>query len=150
RYFGHLRDALSAISATQGLDVVVHSIRTPPTASLRTRAARLAEAIAASERPGDGIIHLIGHSSGGPDVPLLLHPGVSLPTTIDVERIAGRVRTAVTVATPHYGTPVASFFTSLLGQRLLQLLSLVTIYVLRFGPLPVAALLRLGAVFARL
>src|SRR5439155_8328209 len=149
-YFGHLRDAVSAACTARGLDVVVHAIRTPPTASLRTRAARLAEAIAASERPGDGTIHLIGHSSGGLDVRLLLHPGVALPTATDVERIARRVRTAVTVSTPHYGTPVASFFTSLLGQRLLQLLSLLTIYVLRFGHFPVAALLRLGAVFARL
>jgi triacylglycerol esterase/lipase EstA (alpha/beta hydrolase family) len=149
RYFGHLRDAVSTACAARGLDVVVHAIRTPPTASLRTRAARLAEVIAASERPGEGTIHLIGHSSGGLDVRLLLHPGVALPTAVDVERIARRVRTAVTVSTPHYGTPVASFFASLLGQRLLQLLSLLTIYVLRFGHLPVAALLRLGAVFAR-
>src|SRR5581483_7833775 len=52
-------------------------------------------------------------------------------------------------ATPHHGTPVASFFTTLLGQRLLQLLSLTTIYVLRFGHLPIAVVLRLGAAFAR-
>jgi hypothetical protein len=60
-----------------------------------------------------------------------------------------QVRTAVTVATPHHGTPLAAFFASLLGQQLLRVLSLVTISVLRFGRLPVSALVQLGAVFAR-
>jgi hypothetical protein len=45
---------------------------------------------------------------------------------------------------------VASFFASLLGQRLLRLLSLFTMYVLRTGNLPISVLLKLGAVFARL
>jgi hypothetical protein len=83
-------------------------------------------------------------------VRLLLSPGVSLPTRLDVARIADRVRTVVTVAAPHHGTPVASFFASMLGQRLLQLLSLSTIYVLRFGNLPITVLLKLGAAFARI
>jgi hypothetical protein len=56
----------------------------------------------------------------------------------------------VSVSTPHQGTPVASFFTSLLGQRLLQVLSLSTIYLLRFGRLPISTLLQLGAIFARI
>jgi hypothetical protein len=67
-----------------------------------------------------------------------------------VERLAGRVHSVVTVSTPHYGTPIASFFTGLLGQRVLQVLSLSTIYLLRFGHLPIAALLQLGGLFARL
>jgi hypothetical protein len=67
-----------------------------------------------------------------------------------VDRLAGSVRNVVTVATPHFGTPIASFFTGLLGQRVLQVLSLSTMYLLRFGQLPIAALLQLGAMFARL
>ncbi len=120
-------------------------MRTPPTASLPTRAARLAETIARTAKRGDAPLHLIGHSSGGLDVRLLTAPGVALPTSVDVERFAARVRTVVTMATPHHGTPLASFFTTLRGQQLLQILSLNTIYVLHFGHLPISALLWMGA-----
>jgi triacylglycerol lipase len=93
---------------------------------------------------------LIGHSSGGPDVRLLTAPGIGLPTAFDIERMAARVRTVVTVATPHHGTPLASFFTILRGQHLLQLLSLNTIYVLNSGHLPLAALLWMGSLIVPL
>jgi len=150
KYFAHVREFLGRACDALRLDAEVHSIRTYPTSSLRRRAGRLLEEIAGTLRPGDGPIHLIGHSSGGLDVRLMISPGVSLPTNLHVERVARRVRTVVTVSTPHHGTPVASFFASLLGQRLLQLLSLSTIYVLRFGRLPISVLLKLGAVFARI
>jgi hypothetical protein len=145
-YFGHVREFLGRAFARLGLDATVHAVKTPPTASLRKRAAHLLAALDA----GDERIHLVGQSSGGLDVRLLVTPGVSLPTKLDVERIAARVRTVVTVSTPHHGTSVASFFTSLLGQRLLQLLSVSTIYSLRFGRPPISVLLKLGAAFARL
>ena len=80
---------------------------------------------------------------------LLTAPGIELPTTLDVERLAARVRTVVTIATPHHGTPLASFFTTLRGQQLMQLLSLSTIYVLNFGYLPLAALLWMGSLGVR-
>src|SRR5262249_31978930 len=51
--------------------------------------------------------------------------------------------------TPHHGTPLAAFFAGMLGRQLLQVLSLATISVLRFGRLPVTALIQLGAAFAR-
>ena len=66
-----------------------------------------------------------------------------------MEQLAARVRTVVTVSTPHHGTPIASFFTTLQGQKLMQLLSLSTIYVLNFGHLPLAALLWMGSFFVR-
>jgi len=109
----------------------------------------VAEVINATARRGGAPLHLIGHSSGGLDVRLLTAPGVGLPTAFDVERLAARVRTVVTVATPHHGTPLASFFTTLRGQHLLQLLSLNTIYVLNFGHLPLAALLWMGSLLVR-
>lgn len=150
RYFAHVREFLGAACARFGLEVDIHDVRTSPTASLGTRAARVLEAMAGTLPPRGATAHLIGHSSGGLDVRLLTAPGVTLPTRLDVERLARRVRSVVTVATPHHGTPVASFFASLLGQRLLQLLSLSTVRVLRFGSLPVSVMLRLGGVFARL
>lgn len=76
---------------------------------------------------------------------LFTAPGVALPTSVDVGRLADRVRTVVTMSTPHHGTPLASFFTTLRGQQLLQILSLNTIYVLHFGHLPISALLWMGA-----
>ena len=148
-YFSHVRRLLTERLAALGLEPRVHIVRTSPTASLPDRAARVAEVIHATASRGGAPLHLIGHSSGGLDVRLLTAPGVGLPTAIDVERLATRVRTVVTVSTPHHGTPIASFFTTLQGQKLLQLLSLSTIYVLNFGHLPLAALLWMGSFFVR-
>jgi triacylglycerol lipase len=148
-YFGHVQRVLAERFTALGFGARIHVVRTPPTASLPARAARLAETIAATAPPGNAALHLIGHSSGGLDVRLLTAPGVRLPTGVDVERLAGRVRTVVTVSTPHYGTPLAAFFTTLRGQQLLQVLSLNTIYVLHFGHLPISALLWMGGMALR-
>jgi triacylglycerol lipase len=149
-YFGHVRRVVAAGFASLGLDARIHVVRIPPTASLPRRAAHVAETIAATAGRGDGPIHLIGHSSGGLDARLVTTPGVALPTPLDVDRLAARVRSVVTVATPHHGTPLAAFFTTREGQRLLQLLSLATMYVLRFGQLPISGLLWLGGLAVRL
>jgi hypothetical protein len=148
-YFGHVRRALAAELAARGVEAHIHVVRTHPTASLARRAARVAEAIAATRGGRGAPIHLVGHSSGGLDARLLVSPGVALPTNVEVERIAARVRSVVSVATPHRGTPLASFFATLRGQRLLQLLSLGTMHVLHFGSLPLAPLLRLAGLLAR-
>jgi hypothetical protein len=63
--------------------------------------------------------------------------------------VAARVRSIVTVATPHRGTPVAAFFATLRGQRLLQLLSLSTMHLLHLGQLPISALLRAAGALAQ-
>ena len=149
-YFGHVGRILSERFAALGLEARIHIVRTPPTASLPARAARLAEMIDATAQRGGAPLHLIGHSSGGLDVRLFTAPGVGLPTAVDAERLAARVRTVVTVTAPHHGTPLASFFTTLQGQQLLQLLSLNTLYVLTFGHLPLSALLWMGSLAVRL
>jgi triacylglycerol lipase len=149
-YFGHVRRALVEQLGTAGLEVHIHVVRTHPTASLPRRAARVLEAVARNAPRRSEPVHLIGHSTGGLDARLLVAPGVSLPTPVRVEPVAARVRTVVTVATPHHGTPLASAFATLRGQRLLQLLSLGTMHLLRFGHLPITALLRVGGLFARL
>jgi triacylglycerol esterase/lipase EstA (alpha/beta hydrolase family) len=149
-YFGHVRRILAARFAADGLDARIHIVRTPPTASLPRRAVHVAKMIAATARDDAGPLHLIGHSSGGLDARLFTAPEVALPTSLDVERLAARVHSVITVATPHYGTPLASFFTTLRGQQLLQILSLLTIYMLHFGHLPLAGLLWMGSRFVRL
>jgi triacylglycerol lipase len=149
-YFGHVREFLLAAFARRGLGLHVDVVRTRPTASLPRRAERVLDTLATTLHDDAGPVHLIGHSSGGLDIRVLLSPGVTLPTDLEVDRWIRQVRTAVTVATPHHGTPLASFFASLLGRQVLRALSISTIYLLRFGQLPITALLELGAAFARL
>src|SRR5213078_5171992 len=149
KYFSHVIDFLERRSRALGVRADIHVVRTHPTASLPQRAARVVETIAETMGRA-GAVHVIGHSSGGLDARLAVAPGVSLPSDANVERVARRVRTVITVATPHHGTPLASFFASLLGQRLLRFLSLWTVYVLRFGRLPISVVAKLGALFARL
>jgi hypothetical protein len=149
-YFGHVERFLRARLRERGLETRIHVVRVRPTASLPRRAAQLAEAVAAKSGGRDSAVHLVGHSSGGLDARLFVAPGVRLPTQVPVERVARKVRSLVTVSTPHHGTPVASFFATLRGQQLLQLLSLGTMHLLRFGHLPLAALLRVGALATRL
>ena len=149
-YFGHVQRELAERFTALGFRARLHVVRAPPTASLPERAARLAETIAATAPRRDAAVHLLGHSSGGLDVRLLTAPGVRLPTDAHLERLAARVRTVVTVSTPHYGTPLAAFFTTLRGQQLLQVLSLNIMYVLHFGHLPLSALLRMGGTALRL
>jgi len=144
KYFAHVRDHLQAWLAERDVPAAIHYAPTFPTASLRRRAGRLIELIA--ETSGDGgPIHLIGHSTGGLDARLAVAPDASLATPIDPEPFARRVRTVVAVASPHYGAPTAAFFTSLLGQRLLSLLSLTTVYLIRVGSIPLPALVVLAS-----
>ncbi len=146
RYFVHVHDVLLRHAAARRLALRVHVVRTHPTSSLPRRAALLLEAIA-DTLPRGGVAHLIGHSTGGLDARLLAMPGVALPSRRRIERVAARLRTVVTIATPHHGTPLAGALASLRGQRLIALLSLATSYVLRFGHLPMAALLPIAEVF---
>jgi triacylglycerol lipase len=145
-YFAHVRDALVERCRPHGILPHVRVVHTIPTASLRRRAARLAETLQEALAELDAPVHLVGHSSGGLDTRLVVTPGVSLPTAVDVEACVCRVRSVLTLATPHHGTPTAGFFASLLGQQLLRVLSLATMYVLRSGRLPISAVLQLAGV----
>lgn len=142
-YFTHVREFLEDAFARERLHVEVHRVGLKPTASLRARAQELASVIAETAPP-DAPLHLIGHSTGGLDARLLAAPGVALESALPIEELARRVRSVVTVATPHRGTPLAGFFSSLMGQHALRLLSLATITVLRRGRLPIALLARVS------
>jgi triacylglycerol lipase len=148
-YFGHVRDYLVAELARRGVEAEVVQVLSHPTGSIRTRAADLLKVVAATAAGDEGPLHLIGHSTGGLDARLFVSPGASLGEGLDAEPFARRVRTVVTVSTPHAGTPLASFFLGLFGQRMLQLLSLFTVYVLRFGRLPLSVAFRFGHLLAR-
>jgi hypothetical protein len=54
---------------------------------------------------------------------MLLTPGVKIAGSDAAERIAQLTRTAISVCTPHHGTPLANHFISIQGQTLLLVLS---------------------------
>ncbi|XXF78950.1 triacylglycerol lipase [Myxococcaceae bacterium GXIMD 01537] len=148
-YFGHVRDFLRAEFARRGIEAEVVATLSHPTASIRARTADLLEEVQLTASEDDGPIHLIGHSTGGLDARLFVSPGASLREELNLEPYARRVRSVVTVSTPHAGTPLASFFLGLFGQHILKLLSLFTMYVLRYGRLPLSAAFRLGHIISR-
>ena len=128
-YFVHITKALGERIRTAGEPCEVVVVSAPPTGSIRRRTRVLIDTIEEHCSKGDGPIHLIGHSTGGLDARLLTSPSV----TLDVPSWIERVRTVVTLNTPHRGTPVAHFFSTLSGTRLLYALSLFTFATLRFG-----------------
>ncbi len=148
-YFAHVKDVLVGEFQGLGLDVEIHAVRNYATSSVRRRTLRLVESILERAGAADGPLHLIGHSTGGLDARLLCTPGVKLGSGQNVEAIAARVRSIVTVSCPHRGTPLASFFTTRFGAQLLSMLSLGTIYLLRFGRMPISMVLRMTALFVR-
>lgn len=152
-YFSHVKNALERELRELGLEPTITNTSVPPTASLRSRSGAVVRQIAAALAENDpgGDIALVGHSSGGLDARLLTTPGVDLELAgeVDVEAIASRVTAVVTLCSPHRGTPLAELFNSLLGQKLLRLLSLITLEVLREAHLPLSMLARIGAAIAR-
>lgn len=124
-------------------------VETLPTSSLRERAARLAEVVREHASDDDGPIHIVAHSTGGLDARLLLTPGAELPVDFDLAPLLDRVASLVTIATPHRGTPLASFFDGVFGQRVLWLGSLCAAYAVRLGRVPVGAMARLARILKR-
>ncbi|MBK8011822.1 MAG: triacylglycerol lipase [Deltaproteobacteria bacterium] len=149
-YFAHVRDLLARELARRGLEAEVIPVPTLPTASVPARAARLLATVSELSRHDDRPIHLVGHSSGGLDARLFAAPNVTLPTEIPLEPLASRVRSVVTVGTPHRGAPVARVFSGILGKSMLAVFSLATMYMLRFGRIPLVVLAKLIGIYARL
>ncbi|MGE0791018.1 MAG: esterase/lipase family protein [Sandaracinaceae bacterium] len=145
-YFVHLRRALAQRFDAAGVSVVVEAIPVQPTASIRRRAVRVARAITSSSEADDGPIHLVGHSTGGLDARLLMSPTTNLGA-LDADQLAWRrrVRSLVTMNTPHFGTPLAAFFATVSGTRLLYAISLLTVTTLSVGRPGLAALAKLVA-----
>jgi len=149
-YFAHLERALLRELRERGHDAAAWVVDVPPTASIRRRAARLAELVASTSSQQDGPIHLVGHSTGGVDARLLASPGVSLPCDDAALSWLPRLSSVTTLSAPHYGTPLAAFFTTVSGQRMLYAVSALTYVGLSVGTPPLAAASLLVAAVRRL
>lgn len=147
-YWGPVLRKLDELLTKADMPATLHCVKSIPTASLRLRTGCLLETIAKAGLGPKDIIHLIGHSTGGLDSRLMLTPGVNLQTSIDPEAYARRVRSSISIATPHRGAPIASFFSSVLGSKLLKLLSMMTIEALRRGKLPLSVWTEVAGLFA--
>lgn len=143
-YFSHFHVVLSQELGALGIDAAVQPLDTLATASIGKRAKHLLEHIERNSAPEDDV-HIVGHSTGGIDARFLVALGTRLEGR---ERVIDRVRSVVTVSSPHRGAPVAAFFTSILGQKLLMLLSLSTVHMIRMGSIPLPALVALGGAVA--
>jgi triacylglycerol lipase len=147
-YFFHVKRALEARFVGAGEGIQTHTSDVLPTASLRRRAEGLAELIDETAT-GDGPIHLVGHSTGGLDARLVASPSSELSTSAHAARWLPRLASITTMNTPHYGTPLASFFATTRGQQALYALSAFTIVALSLGQRPLAVARALMGILAR-
>jgi hypothetical protein len=144
-YFMHVEEALATRFMERGASCEFVLVSSPPTGSIVHRTQILMDSIQRSCADDAGPIHLVGHSTGGLDVRLLASPSAwpELPDWFD------RVQSVTTIATPHYGTPLAYFLTTLAGTRLLEALSLMTYITLRAGGPPLTILAPVVAALGR-
>ncbi len=135
-YFAHVERELEVRFAAAGQELVAHVVDDLPTASIRRRATRLAAQISGTS--GSEPVHLLGHSTGGLDARLVASPAtrsIPEPTLAWLPRL----RSVTTMNTPHFGSPLASFFTTASGQRVLAAMSVLTAAGLSLGAQPLAA-----------
>ena len=131
-YYIGVADLLRKRLSEVDLDARVHATCTLPAGSLRKRAGKLAHEVAARHDSRVTSMHFVGHSTGGLDVRLLLSPDGDCKPAGLVEQAMGarpagryrdamsKVKTAVGVATPHYGTPIASLAVRLSFEAVLK------------------------------
>lgn len=144
RYFHFVKEVLDEAFRRFGADVAVYRVDTMPTGAIARRAQRLLEVL--RETGGEsGELHLVGHSTGALDARLLLDPHREHE---DDRALLSRVKSVVSIAGAHRGTPLASAFRTAFGKEILKLVALMTIRTLKLGPLPVAIVGGLAAVLA--
>lgn len=146
KYFRAVRETLERHFAELGEPVEIFGVKTFPTGSLRRRARRLLETIVEKgslERAEH--VHLVGHSTGGIDARLVASASRELGFEAERRLLEKKLRTVVCLSSPHYGTPLANFFTTLYGKKLLYFITLLVFVGLARRPVTAAAgLLGLG------
>ena len=122
-YFEDVEQTLALALRKRRVEARVVRCATQPTASIPRRADALRRQVIASGGLRASELHFVGHSTGGLDVRMLLTPGVKISRGDTEESIARLTRTAISVNTPHHGTPLANHFITVQGQTLLLVLS---------------------------
>jgi hypothetical protein len=122
-YFEDVEQALGRALRRRGVEARIVRCTTQPTASITRRADALRRQVLRRGGLKARELHFVGHSTGGLDVRMLLTPGVKVARGDTEERIARLTRTAISVTTPHHGTPLANHFLTVQGQTLLLVLS---------------------------
>jgi pimeloyl-ACP methyl ester carboxylesterase len=113
-----------SLESSEGTVLPVVPVTTLPTHSLHERQQALLENLASLMRRLDGVqsIHLIGHSTGGVDAQLItctrnFH---GKPWDERWEEVRSRIRSVITISSPHHGTELADSQFALLGKNPLQ------------------------------
>jgi hypothetical protein len=122
-YFERVEQSIAAGLQRRGVKARIVRCKTQPTASIPRRADLLRRQVLRRGGLDAPSLHFVGHSTGGLDVRMLLAPGARIGGDDSAARIAARTRSAVSVATPHHGTPLANQFATVQGQTLLLVLS---------------------------
>lgn len=145
-YFRAVRETLAQTFAARGEQVEIYGVKTFPTGSLARRARRVLEEIDKNESLTQATaIHLVGHSTGGIDARLVASTAQGLGLESLRPQLAEKLRTVVCLSTPHYGTPLANFFTTIYGKKLLYFITLLVFVGLWRRPIAFAgSLLGLG------
>ena len=122
-YFEDVEQTLVRALRRRGVAARVVRCATQPTSSIPRRADSLRRQVIDADGLRADELHFVGHSTGGLDLRMLLTPAVKIASGSSAERIARLTKTAICVATPHHGTPLAKHFISVQGQSLLLLLA---------------------------
>ena len=139
-YFRAVRETLERDFAARGQQVVVHGVKTFPTGSLKRRAARVLDTLLDARALDDADhIHLVGHSTGGIDARIVASTLRGIDPHDARAKLREKLRTVVCIASPHYGTPLANFFATLYGKKLLYLMTLLVFVGLWRRPVAAAA-----------
>jgi triacylglycerol lipase len=138
RYFGHVEELLTHELAGLGQNFQVIRVDTLAAGSIARRTAKLRDVLVEAAAGDHDPIHIVGHSTGALDARRLLDPERARDVDDDVVR---RVRSVVSIAGAHRGTPLASAFRGAFGKDLLKLLGLLTVHTIRLGPISIGTAL---------
>ena len=139
-YFRAVKETLIRDFEARGEQVEIHGVRTFPTGSLKRRARRVLEAIVEHDSIEKATeIHLIGHSTGGIDARMVASHTRDLGFDDARAKLEKKLKTVVCISSPHYGTPLANFFTTIYGKQLLYFVTLIVFVGLWRRPISAAA-----------
>jgi pimeloyl-ACP methyl ester carboxylesterase len=147
-YFRRVPELLAELLAERGArDAVIRECPSFPAGSIARRAQRALSYIADSGGRKADNVHVIGHSTGGLDARLMAAPGVRLVAGSIQDDIGARIRSVITVSTPHFGAPLADVLLAMPFRRSIEYLGWFG--ASKQGRLVALALSRLARVAAR-